>query len=70
MVESFPPTADNYAKVIENLKTRFGREDLLIKFYVRELSKLVLGNATSNQAKCGIVTRYDKMGTPLRALEM
>ena len=31
IVESFPPTADNYPKAIESLKSRFGRDDLLVE---------------------------------------
>jgi hypothetical protein len=34
IVDSFPPTAENYAKAINSLKSRFGREELLIEFYV------------------------------------
>ena len=29
IVESFPATAENYSKVIESLKNRFGEEELL-----------------------------------------
>ncbi|GBN04236.1 hypothetical protein AVEN_190694-1 [Araneus ventricosus] len=31
LIESFPPTAQNYPKAIELLKERFGREDLLVQ---------------------------------------
>lgn len=34
IVDSFPPTAENYAKAIDSLKSRFGREELLMEFYV------------------------------------
>jgi hypothetical protein len=34
IVDSFPPTAGNYAKAIDSLKSRFSREELLIGFYV------------------------------------
>ncbi|XP_055928751.1 uncharacterized protein LOC129959881 [Argiope bruennichi] len=44
VVKSFPLTGANYSKVIESLKSRFGRSDLLIEFYVRELLKLVIEN--------------------------
>ncbi|GFX84614.1 uncharacterized protein TNCV_724221 [Trichonephila clavipes] len=36
VVESFPATAGNYAKAVESLKARFGRDDLLVEVYVRE----------------------------------
>ncbi|GBM37184.1 hypothetical protein AVEN_14957-1 [Araneus ventricosus] len=38
VVESFPPTAENYTQVIECLKARFGREDVLVEA-TREISK-------------------------------
>ncbi|GFV59963.1 uncharacterized protein TNCV_3829781 [Trichonephila clavipes] len=37
VIESFPPTSENYAKAIEALKNRFGREELFIEFYVQLL---------------------------------
>ncbi|GFV88109.1 uncharacterized protein TNCV_3242581 [Trichonephila clavipes] len=37
LVLSFPATAENYPKAIDQLKERFGREDLLVQIYVREL---------------------------------
>ncbi|GBN82718.1 hypothetical protein AVEN_250903-1 [Araneus ventricosus] len=40
LIESFPPTAQNYPKAIELLKERFGREDLLVQVYVKELLKM------------------------------
>jgi len=42
LVCSFPPTAANYDKAVMSLKNRFGREDLLVKVYVREMLKLIL----------------------------
>lgn len=35
MVNSFPPTAANYDKVITYLKNQFGRENLLVKVYIQ-----------------------------------
>lgn len=40
IVESYPMTSENYPKVINALKNRFGREEMLIEVYVRELQKL------------------------------
>jgi hypothetical protein len=34
IVDGFPPTAENYAKAMDSLKSRFGREELLIEFYI------------------------------------
>ena len=66
LVESYPCTSDNYMKVIESLKSRFGRDDLLVEVYVRELLKLVLSNLND---KMSLATLYDKMEAQLRALE-
>lgn len=66
IVESYLPTPDNYPRVIDSLKSRFGREDLLVEVYVRELLKLVLGNLNS---KLNLTTLYDKIETQLRSLE-
>jgi len=41
VVESFPPIGSNYCKAIECLKVCFGREELLVEFYVRELLNLL-----------------------------
>ncbi|GIX74698.1 DUF1758 domain-containing protein [Caerostris extrusa] len=39
VVESFPPNGANYSKTLESLKSRFGKDDLLVEVYVRELIK-------------------------------
>lgn len=66
LVESYPPISDNYPKVIESFQSRFGKEDLLIEFYVRELLNLILNNLRN---KPRLSTFYDKMESQLRALE-
>lgn len=66
LVESYPPTADNYPNVIESLKSRFGRDDLLVEVYIRELLKLILNNLDD---KIELSTLYDKIECHLRALE-
>jgi hypothetical protein len=68
MVESFPPIANNYNKAIECLKARFGREDLLVEFYVREMLKLTMA-MNSKKNKVTLSSLYDKIETQLRALE-
>ncbi|GBL72837.1 hypothetical protein AVEN_39305-1 [Araneus ventricosus] len=67
VVESFPPTGENYAKAVDSLKARFGREDLLVEVYVRELLKLII-SVQSNQ-KLAPTFLYDKLESYLRALE-
>lgn len=68
LVNSFPPTADNYDKAITSLKNRFGREDLLVEVYVREMLKLVLSKEKiSNHTSLSRI--YDRLETQLRSLE-
>jgi hypothetical protein len=42
IVESFPAIAQNYKKVIERLKNRFGEEGFFIVYCVRELLGFVI----------------------------
>jgi hypothetical protein len=70
IVDSFPPTAENYAKGIDRLKSRFGREELLIEFYVQELLGLVIKNATETKSNVNTAQLYNKPESYLRALEL
>lgn len=63
LVSSYPPNGASYKKCIEELKQRYGREELLIDVYVRELLALVL------QENSGLVTLFHKLNANLRALE-
>ncbi|GFX90628.1 integrase catalytic domain-containing protein [Trichonephila clavipes] len=69
LVLSFPATAENYPKAIDQLKERFGREDLLVQIYVRELLNLVMKNAVSGRTKTDLATLYDELEGKLRSLE-
>jgi hypothetical protein len=69
IVDSFPTTADNYSKAVEHLKNRFGREDILIQVYVRDLLQLVLSNNNSRGKEFNISALYDSLETKLRSLE-
>jgi len=42
VVESFPPSPENYPKAVDYLKKRFGKDDVLVEVYTRELLRLVL----------------------------
>ncbi|GFX75628.1 putative RNA-directed DNA polymerase from transposon X-element [Trichonephila clavipes] len=42
LVSSFPPTKNNYLKAITQLKERFGRDELLVQIYVRDLLSIVI----------------------------
>jgi hypothetical protein len=68
VVESFPPTAENFPKVIDYMKSRFGNEDILVEVYVRDLLRLVLEKKTGPQTN-SVVILYDQLETQLRALE-
>ncbi|XP_076658275.1 uncharacterized protein LOC143362201 [Halictus rubicundus] len=69
VVNGFPTTAENYDKAFESLKNRFGRDDLLIEFYTRELLSLALQNATNKGKQVDVSTIYDKISAHIRALE-
>jgi hypothetical protein len=53
---------------MECLKARFGREELLVEFYVRELLKLTLVT-NSRKGRVMLSSLYDRIETQLRALE-
>ncbi|GFV75625.1 integrase catalytic domain-containing protein [Trichonephila clavipes] len=69
LIEYFPITNENYPLAIESLVERYGRNELLIDFYVRELLKLVLNNATKKkQDSLSGLYNKKKLSTQLRAL--
>lgn len=68
LVESFPPSKANYALAIDQLKTRFAKDEFLIEVYVRELLGLVLKQAMDTTGM-SLSSLYDKLETQLRALE-
>ncbi|XP_030747168.1 uncharacterized protein LOC115875798 [Sitophilus oryzae] len=68
LVESFPAIGENYEKVVNALKSRFGRDDLQIEVYVREMLGLIINNAVS-KSKMDLSSLYDRIETQLRALE-
>ncbi|XP_043466423.1 uncharacterized protein LOC122501193 [Leptopilina heterotoma] len=69
VVSGYPTSAENYSKAFESLKNRFGRDDLLVEFYTRELLNLVLQNASSHKVKVSVAKIYDKISAHIRALE-
>ncbi|GFT01966.1 integrase catalytic domain-containing protein [Trichonephila clavipes] len=48
VVESFPATAENYPKAIAQLQERFGREDLPVQIYVRDLLSMEIEELKKN----------------------
>ncbi|GBM61705.1 hypothetical protein AVEN_57133-1 [Araneus ventricosus] len=69
LVQSFPATASNYPKAIQQLQERFGRDELLVQIYVRYLLSVVMKNATTGRMKIGLPILYDELEGKLRALE-
>jgi hypothetical protein len=67
VVMSFPASAENYGKAVEYLKERFGKADVLVEVYVRELLRLVIDN--SRKEISVVSSLYDRLETQLRALE-
>ncbi|GFY25084.1 uncharacterized protein TNCV_2692751 [Trichonephila clavipes] len=67
LVLSFPATAANYSKAIEQLKERFCRDDLLVQIYVRDLLGLVTKNAVKGRLKTDLPYLYDELEGKLRA---
>lgn len=68
LIKSFPPGGNSYEKALEQLKLRFGREELLIQVYVRDLLSLVLQK--QNTPRKSLRNLYDLLETKLRALEI
>ncbi|GFX73251.1 uncharacterized protein TNCV_3537741 [Trichonephila clavipes] len=67
LVLSFPATAANYSKAVEQLKERLGRDNLLVQIYVRDLLGLVMKNAVKGRSKTDLTYRYDELEGKLRA---
>lgn len=64
LIEGFPPSKENYTKAIDLLKSRFGKDELLIEYYVRELLTLVI----KREENFSVTYLYDKLEVQLRAL--
>ncbi|CAL8109546.1 unnamed protein product [Orchesella dallaii] len=69
LVCSYPQSADNYPKVVEALKARFGKDELLVEVYVRELLKLVIHNVCQSKDQIDLAKLFDQLESHLRALE-
>ncbi|GFY40884.1 putative RNA-directed DNA polymerase from transposon X-element [Trichonephila inaurata madagascariensis] len=65
VVSGFPPTKETYSKAVQQIKEQFGREDLLVQIYIRDLLGLVMQNATG-KIKLELSELYDvlKSKTP------
>ncbi|GBM44298.1 hypothetical protein AVEN_23349-1 [Araneus ventricosus] len=69
VVESFPATADNCQNAISQLQERFGRNDLFLQIYVRNLLSMVMKNAVTGRSKTDLPALYDELEAKIRALE-
>ncbi|GBM37179.1 hypothetical protein AVEN_14953-1 [Araneus ventricosus] len=69
LAQSFSARASNYPKPIQQLQERFGRNDLLVQIYVRDLLSMVMKNPTTGRMKIGLPILYDELEGKLRALE-
>ncbi|CAL8096909.1 unnamed protein product [Orchesella dallaii] len=67
LINSYPQTAENYPRAVEALIDRYGRDDLQLQFYVRELLTLVITNVT-NKDKLPLSTLQLKLESHLRSL--
>jgi len=68
IVESFLHSCENYPKAVACLKARFGREDVLVVVYVREVLKTII-SAHQTKEVISLSLLYDKLESHLRALE-
>ncbi|GBN49195.1 hypothetical protein AVEN_249663-1 [Araneus ventricosus] len=68
LIKSFPSGGENYSKALQQLHSGFGKEDLLIEVYVRDLLSLVL--LKNSQQKFSLRKLYDNLESKLRALEV
>ncbi|CAL8069059.1 unnamed protein product [Orchesella dallaii] len=68
VVDSYPISDENYPLVLSDLKDRFGREDVLVEVYIRDLLKLVLENALNNKSSVPFHSLYVRLTAQLRAL--
>ncbi len=66
IVKSYPISSENYKLALDNIKERYGRKDLLVKVYVRDLLKLVIENAQASQVDFSNL--YVKLSAKIRAL--
>lgn len=65
-IESYPVTFKNYEKAVSALRERFGKPELLIEVYVRELIKLIISNVKAeNRDKLPLEKLYDKIEAQL-----
>ncbi|GFU17723.1 DUF1758 domain-containing protein [Nephila pilipes] len=55
--------------MVAQLLERFGRENLPVQIYLRDLMSMVFKNAATGRSKTDLPALYDKLETRIRALE-
>ncbi|XP_035230187.1 uncharacterized protein LOC118202140 [Stegodyphus dumicola] len=68
LIKIYPPGGNSYEKALKQLKMRFGREELLIQVYFRDLLVLVLQK--QNTSKNSLRKLFDQLESKLRSLEL
>lgn len=68
MIESYPPSSENYDKAVTQLQSRFGKTEVLIEIYIRELLGMVLEQARGEQP-LNLRDLFDKLTTYLHSLD-
>ncbi|XP_021959629.1 uncharacterized protein LOC110855533 [Folsomia candida] len=64
LIRSYPKTDANYPKAIGALKERYGKDDILVDLYTRELAQFLF-----EKEKLSLEKFYDRLQTQLQALE-
>jgi Protein of unknown function (DUF1759). len=52
LVQSYPATGKMYESFVAALEARFGRDDLLTEYYIRQLLKIVIRNVMIHWPFC------------------
>ncbi|GBM65675.1 hypothetical protein AVEN_217663-1 [Araneus ventricosus] len=59
LINSFPPGGESYSKALQQLQSSFGKEDLLIEVYIRDILSLVL--LKKSEQKFSLRKFYDNL---------
>ena len=68
IINTYPPSGDNYTKAMDHLERRFGRKEILIEVYMRDLLNLVIRQINGGKNLC-LTELYDNLCSNLRNLE-
>ncbi|KFM81197.1 hypothetical protein X975_10416, partial [Stegodyphus mimosarum] len=68
LIKIFSPGGDSYGKALKQLKMRFGREELLIRVYIRDLLASVFQKQSC--PKNSLRKLFDQLKSKLRSLKL